>query len=183
MPEYKEIEKTVEVPPGTRIDGYLETLRSILKKSRVQQIILRTNGKVSYRRYVSEDEPEEELQIDFSTLMPYHIIRNGLLQEIPTNGTSGGVAIISRLFGAAREDGLKPIAWVANPESIFWQWHGAATGVVMGKDDAYGLPMHVDADIPKDVLILCAAFSRDARLIDTRKSYKVHIPLPAKRTP
>jgi hypothetical protein len=177
MPEYTEIEKVVEVPRGTGIDGYVEMVRSILRKGKVQEVLLRTNGRVSYRRFVRTDEPEDELKVDLSTLMPWHIIRNGDIQELPTPTIETNAAVvISQLFGAVRVDGFKPVAFVTSGESLFWKWHNESTGVVFGKDEAYGLPFFPDPEIPQDVLILCAAFSRDARLVDVRKSYKVTIP-------
>jgi len=175
VPDYTEIRRTVDVPSGTGIDGVLKTIDTILQQSRVQEVVIR-RGKVEYKRFVKKDEPEEELKIDLSTLMPWAIIRGTELQEIQPLNANAAV-VISQLFSAAGKDGYNAIALACHPQSHLWEWHGKTTSVLLSKSEAYGLPIFMDADIPEEGLILCAAFSREARLLDTQKSYKVAIPV------
>ena len=77
---YKEITKSINVPSNTGTDGFLRTVAEIIKMPRVQTITIEASGKVSYTRYT--EEGEEELNVDFTDLNPYYIIRNSDLEEM-----------------------------------------------------------------------------------------------------
>ena len=62
---------------------------------------------------------------------------------------------------------------MSGARTVFPEWHARTTGVFFGAEEAYGLPVLADPDIPDDVLALCAGPSRQSRLIDTKRSYKV----------
>lgn len=174
MPDYTEVHRTIDVPPGSGVDGVLRTIETILKQTRVQEIHIR-RGKVEYKRYIRDDQPEDELKVDLSTLMPMAVVRNTLIEEITPLNDNAAV-IISQLFAAATKDGYNAIGFACSPNSTFWAWHGRTTGVVLNQGEAYGIPIFLDGDFPEEVLVLCAAFSREARLVDTQKAYKVTIP-------
>lgn len=176
MPEYREVEKIIEIPRGTGRDGFLKTIESILRQPRVQEININTKGQVSYRRFASPEEPEIEVRIDFESLMPWSIIRNTELEELTPLDNANAAVVISQMFAAASRDHLRPVAFAGHPQSLFWEWHGVTTTVMLTKEEAYGLPFMADERIPKQALILCVAYGRDARLVDTRKAYKITIP-------
>jgi hypothetical protein len=176
MPEYREVIKTVEVHKGTGMHGFLKTIDSILRQPRVQEVTINTKGQVVYRRFVREDEPDEELNIDLSTLMPWSIIRNTTVEELTPLPRASAAVVVSQLFAAVSRDHLHPVAFAGHPMGFFWEWHGKTTSVALSREEAYGLPYMPDDAIPKDALVLCAAYGRDARLVDTRKAYKVAIP-------
>ena len=173
MPDYKEIKREIDVPLNTGIDGFLKSIEAVLKLSKVQEVTIRSNGKLEYRRLLRSDEEEDELRIDLSTLMPFAVIRNNPLEEITPIPKANAAVVMSQLFAAASRDGLNPIALVGGPSSHFWEWHGRSTTVALRREEAYGLPFLQDNRIPDEALILCAAYSRAAKLIDTRRSYKV----------
>ena len=182
MPEYKEISESVSVPKGTGMEGYLEALRTILKKPRVQEVVLKTNGRVTYKRFALHDEPDQEVKVDFASLMPYSIIRSNELQEIRIEPAYDGdyvnaAVILGVMFKAANDDGLNPILFAGGTASKFWNWYEVSTEVGIAKDSIHGLPYAPDPEIPNETLLLCAAYSRDARLVDVRKSYKISIPI------
>jgi hypothetical protein len=178
MPEYKEEEKEVEIPKGAGITGYLKAIETILQLPRVQEISIRTQGRVSYRRYVRPDEPETPLSVDLESLMPWMILRNLPMEELMVRDDGNAAVAVSQMFAALTRDGLNPVAFSGHSQSYFWLWHGVTTKVALSttRDEAYGLPYYPDDNIPKEVLLICGAYGRGASLVDTRKSYKITIP-------
>lgn len=178
MEGYREVTKNIDVPPNTGIDGFMRTLRQILRKPRVQQVVINARGRVSYSRYVRDGEPEETSGFDFDDLQPYFVIRNSDLQELLPPETLSAAAAICMMFDRVAQDRLYPIAFVAGAESSLWDWYQYTTGhIVFSKKQLFGLPVLIDRQVPDSALILCAGFGRDASLIDTQISYKVEIPV------
>lgn len=177
MDEYREVTKSIDVPPNTGIDGFLLTLRQVLRKPRLQQITVNARGRVSYSRYVRDGEPEEMSGLTFDDLQPYHIIRNADLQEFMPPEDLPASTVIGMMFDQVVQDRLHPIAFASGAETALWSWYQYTTGhAVVGRRQLFGLPLFLDRQIPDSVLLLCAAFGRDATLIDTQTSYKVEMP-------
>lgn len=177
MIEYREITKTIEVPKGTGLTGFMLAISNILRQPRIQEVTITARGKVSYRRFARQNEPDEEIKLDFESVMPWAILRNTNIEELPSVPRSANAAVVlGQMFAAAARDHLHPVAMVGGSASVFWEWYGQTTGIVLGKDEAYGLPFLNDENIPNDVLILCAAYGRGASLVDTQQSYKIAIP-------
>jgi hypothetical protein len=171
--EMKRVHKSISVPRGTGVEGLLQAVRGILTLGRVQEVVISARGEVSYSRLVAEDGEDPELEIDLGSLSPYAVIRTHRLEEIEVLPGDSAAVAMSRLFFAASRDGFFAIALATGPRTVFQEWHSRTTGVGVGADEAYGLPVLGDPDIPDDVLVLCAGPSRTSRLIDTRRSYKL----------
>jgi hypothetical protein len=181
MPEYREVSQTIEVPRGAGIAGFLKTIEKILRQSRVQEVSINARGHVSYRRFARSDEDDHQIQMEFDSLMPWAVIRNGEIEELNPLDANAAV-VVSQMFSASTRDHLHPVAWASRRETPFWEWHGKTTGVVLGgKEEAYGIPFYTDDGIPDDSLVLCSAYGRDATLVDTKKAYKITIPFGVRR--
>ena len=177
MDGYREVSKTINVPPNTGIDGFLRTLRQILRKPRVQDVHINSRGSVRYVRYVREDEPEDTAGIDFDDLQPYHIVRNAELQEFMPPSELPAAVVIGMMFDRVAQDRMHPIAFATGAASGLWDWYQYTTGhIVEARRQLFGLPVLADRQIPDSVLLLCAGFGRDASFVDTQISYKVEMP-------
>jgi len=180
MPEYRETLKSIQLPPGIGIDGYLAAIRQILAKGKVKSLTLELGGQVSYKRFMLVDEPEEETQeVKFKEIIPYNVIRVKPIVELQYPVGEPAPFVLSRLFFAVATDGLNAIAFVCSTSSTFSRWHLATTGpahIGVG-DTAYGLPVLRDPEIPDEALLLCAAYNKSSPLSDTIKSYKIAMPI------
>lgn len=172
---YEEETKEVEVPPATGIPGYLAMIGRILELSRIQEVVL-TTGKLKYRRFRAEGEPEYAIDADLSTLMPSQVVRNAVVSEIPVDVNNAAIAV-GRMFATAQMDGFAPVAFVGGTNSAFFSWHAKTSLTVLAKDSVYGLPFLADSGIPSESLLLCAAYSRRSALADTVRVYKITIPI------
>lgn len=179
MPSYVEEKQDIEVPPATGVAGYLKVITDILERPRVQEVLL-VKGKISYRRFRKDDEPESLLEIDLQTLMPSAVIRASTLEELRLYGDNAAVAM-GQLFSKAHMDGMNPIALVSGPSPHFFAWHAKTTSIVLAADECYGLPFLRDPIIPDESLIMCTAYSRKALLPDTVRTYKITIPFLKER--
>lgn len=177
MPNYIEETKEIEVPPASGIPGFLRVVAGILERSRVQEIII-SKGKIVYRRFRKEDEPEKALEVELETLLPSFVIRAGQVEELALLSSDNAAVAVSMLFAKAHMDGLNPIALVGGRNSHFFSWHIKTTDVVLAREECYGLPFLADHDIPDETVLLCAGYGRRAALPDTVRSYKISIPLP-----
>lgn len=176
MDGYQEVTKSIAVPPNTGIDGFLRALKQILRKPLVQLVTINSKGKVSYTRYVRDDEPEDR-SIDFDDLQPYHIIRNADLQEFMPPMDLPASTIVGMMLDRVAQDRLHPVAFATGAQTHLWDWYRYTTGYSMvARRQLFGLPVLTDRQLPDSVLILCAGFGRDASFSDTQMSYKVEMP-------
>jgi len=179
MSEYKEIKDSVEVPTTAGIEGFFLALRKILRLPRVTDLHVGVGPKikVTFTRYAREEEPSQSIEVDFDSVAPGALVRNLEMQELDVYVVRDNAAVcLSSMFYAAAVDHMYPIAFVAGARSVLPDWHFKTTGVRLGPDGAYGLPLHRDRHIPDETLILVAAYSRDAGLVDARKAYKIAMP-------
>lgn len=176
MAEYEEIKGVVEVPKNVGIRGFLKAIEDILKLPRVQGINIDARGKIEYRHYVREGEAHKPLEVDFSTLQPYAVIRNSKVVELGDPDLNAAVAV-GQLFDLAAVDYLFPVALVAGANTQFWRWYETTTTIEPGShEEFYGVPFLIDRQLEDHVVVLCAAYTRAAAMIDTQKSYKLVIP-------
>lgn len=175
MPSYEEETNSFEVPKAAGRAGYFRVLDKLFELRRVQEIII-TTGKVSYRRYRAHDEPEQEVEVDLTSLLPYSVIRSHEVTEILPASDNAAV-VVAQMFAQVHMDGLNPVAFASGHEVTFRQWHANTTRVMLPSGEAYGLPFLVDTQLPTESLLLCAAYGRRAALVDTVRSYKIAIPL------
>lgn len=182
MPDYKEVTQAIQVPENTGLEGFMRTLRTILKLPRVQEVRIDSRGQVSFRRFVADSEEEEakanNFGVDFDTLQPYYIVRNSKVQEfIPPPNLSAAV-VLGLMFDKVAKDRLTPLSFVTGKTSALWDWYRYTTGHQLeDRETLFGLPLRTDRHLPDTVLLLCAGFGRDASFIDTQASYKVEMPV------
>lgn len=177
MPVYEEEEKEVKVPPGTGVAGLVKAVTAILELPRVQTIEITVNKPVKYRRFRKADEPEQNIGIDFDTLMPWQIVRSNHISEVSLISMNAAI-VIGQLFMQASIDGYNPVAFVGSPATRFWSWYTATTSLVTSREELYGLPFLADKQIPEESLILCTALGKRAAMVDVIRSYKVTVPMP-----
>lgn len=174
--EYEEIRDSVEVPKNAGKQGFLRTIEELLTLPRLQEIRIDARGKVDFRYHLRDGEQKKSVEPNFEELLPYAVIRNSEVRELTEPDDNAAVAV-SQLFDLASADHLFPVAFVAGPASTFWDWYRASTSIdPLSTEELYGLPILNDRQLEDYVLVLCAAFSRNAPLSDTRKSYKLVIP-------
>jgi hypothetical protein len=185
-PEYKEFTDTISVPKNTGIDGFVHTIKEILKRPRVQNVSIDARGKVTYTRYVRNGEIAQSAGVDFEFLTPNYIIRNGVVEEIVVPPNASAAVVVSHLFEAASRDNLYPIAIVGGANTKFWEWHALTTGVELrSRKTAYGLPFLIDRYYDDSILLMCAAYEKGVAFLNTQQTYKVimdgtsHIGVPA----
>jgi hypothetical protein len=175
MPTYEEEERTVEIPKAAGIKAYLAVLDEILSLPMVDTVtIVVTPGFVRYHRFKKPDEPEKLVGLDLATLLPYAVIRSHELLEIQPSTRIAAVAI-AQMLAQAHLDGLNPIAFVCGHDPTLRKWHASTTGIVLPANEMYGLPLLCDNQLPQEALFLCAAYGKNAALVDTHKSYKITI--------
>ena len=181
MTEYREVNGTIRVPQNTGSEGFLHTIRQLLKKPRLQKIVVDARGTVSFTRYAIDSEEESvkdgNYGIDFSGLEPYGVIRNARIQEfVPPMGLTAPV-VVGLMFDKVAQDKLRPLAFATGSNTSLWDWYRYSTGhVFVAKEEFFGLPVLYDRQIPDSVLLLSAGYGRDAAFIDTQISYKVQMP-------
>lgn len=178
--------ETIDVPKETGKAGLLHLLETIIDLKRVVEIHVlahRAPVKVSYKRFMAEDEPDRPLAIDLESLSPYAVLRNGEIQEFD-GGTSPAAIVIAHLFREVSLTGLWPIAFVSGKASRFWDWHKETMGMVPSqtREDAYGLPFLTDRQVSDDILLLAASYDRTATIIDAQRAFKLLLPAPSIRT-
>lgn len=175
MSELKEQTGVIHVPKGSGIDGFLATIKALLRRPRLSAINIDSRGTIRFSYFAREDEralPSPEM--DFETLMPMHFIRSNECAEIPEKADAAHA--IASLFAAASKEMLYPIAFATSSASLFWKWHERTTGVALDKAEVYGFPLFLDDKIPEFVLLLCAGYNKDGTMQDIRKSFKIVIP-------
>lgn len=183
MSDFREVEKTINVPKNTGVEGFLHTLKEILKRPRLQDIHIDARGKITYKHYVREGESENNFKVDFDFLEPYHIVRNGIVQELTFEWGENAAIVMAMLFEAVHRDQLHPVALVSGAASHFWEWHKFSTRVdLRSQDIVYGLPFLGDRHCEDSTLIMCAAFGRNSTFADTQRSYRIAMDLAAPTT-
>lgn len=176
MSDLELVTSSIDVPKNTGHEGFLHTLRQILKLPRVQSVEINARGKVTYQRFVAEDEPKM-VGVDFTGVEPWHIIRNAAdgVEELVL-GTYNAAVVLAGVLDRASTEKLYPTAFVMSPNTVFWLWYPHTTSFSLAsRDTICGLPIHFDRHIPDTTLILCASFARDGALVDTQKAYKVEM--------
>lgn len=179
MRGYKQLTGTAEVPKEAGIEGFMVTIREILKLPRIQTIAINSQGKISYAYVVREDEEERPVVLDFEEVLPYAIIRNGAVQEIQSPHKNAAVAC-AQMFRMLAIDNLAPVAFVVGAASWLWRWYSETTGLERAGESLFGLPVLADRHIDDSSLLICGAYSKDSSMTDTVKSYRITIPKETK---
>jgi hypothetical protein len=173
---YVQYDETIEVPPGAGVEGFIRSLREVLKLPNVSNVTINRQGKIDYTFFLREGAEKRVAAVNFDTLMPMALVRNATVQELPHRDSAATVAIL-QMFRAAAIDHLAPIAFVTGANSLLWPWYEATTSLqAENRGELYGLPVHADRNCPDEVLLLAAAFTARAELVDMHKAYKIDLP-------
>jgi hypothetical protein len=169
MAAYREVQNTITVPKGAGVEGYLEAIRKILRRPRVQDVHLKSDGTITYKRFALEEEPEDPITTELETLLPYHILRNITVEEIVYPPDEDVDWAVRKMFTNAAADGLTPIGFTSGSMTpIGGLWTQNST--------LYGYPLWIDSNIPSEVLILFGGYTMDSSLLGARKAYKILLP-------
>lgn len=184
QPEYQEVTDTVDVPRHAGVEGFVLAIREILRYPRVMSFSADNRGKISFTRFARREEPRKKIEIDFDTVSPSAIIRNGKVEELDVEAIDGNAAVVAaKIFGRAAADNMYPVAWVVGAASYLPAWHAKTTGIELLTAMAYGLPILRDRFIPDETLLLACAFGPGAALIDAQTAYKITMPNPNVQRP
>jgi hypothetical protein len=167
---------SIDVPKNTGIEGFMLTIRELLKLARLQSISIDAKGKVTYKRYVEEGE-KQKIGVDYEGVEPWHITRNAPdgVEELMLNTPNAAVTLAGVLDRSSQEK-LHPTAFVVSPNTTLWWWYQHTTGFSLGSHKHLcGLPIYFDRHIPDTALILCSSFVRDGALVDTQKAFKIEM--------
>jgi hypothetical protein len=176
MAELQLVTHSIDVPKNTGIEGFMITLRELLKLTRLQSINIDAKGKVTYKRY-AEDGERQKIGVDYEGVEPWHIARNAPdgVEELLLSSPNAAVTLAAVLDRASGEK-LYSTAFVASPNTILWKWYQYTTGFSLGSPSHLcGLPVYFDRHIPDSALILCASFAKEGALVDTQKAYKIEM--------
>jgi len=175
MTSYSAVERTVSVPLRTGVSGLMHAIREILKKPRVQSILIDSKARITYTCYVPDDMHDDNLGVNFEELEPSYIVQHSDIREIQ-NPSRNGAAAIGQMFAAVASDHLHPLAFVSGADTNLWEWYRLTSGVDMRRSDSmYGLPIYLDRAYEDDLLLLCAGYGRDAGFVDTQATYKMYM--------
>jgi hypothetical protein len=178
MDDFEKVTDTVEVPPNTGLDGFLHTIRTFLRMPRVQEIHVDARGKVTVERFARRDDGDRNVGVDFGELQPHGIVRNTQVEEVAMYDGSNAGVVLGSLLDMVAVAQLKPLAFMTGADSALWDWYKLTTGVrLKNKDTLHGLPLYKDRALPDSALILAAGYGRDAALVDTRRAYKLEMPV------
>lgn len=176
--EYEEVTDKLDVPGTAGIEGFILAIRSVLKMPRVMNVQIDSRGQISYTRWARREEPRKHIEVDFETVSPAAIIRNGKLVELDVEAILDNAAIcVAAVFHRAATDHMFPVAWVVGRETFLPDWHYRTTGVKLPPESAYGLPVFRDRFIPDETLLLACAYGPGAAMIDARAAYKITMPI------
>lgn len=168
-------ETSIPVPKNTGIDGFLHTLRVILKLPRVQTVMIDASGKVTYSRYVQIEEEESGPSIDFTGIQPWALARQANVQECFIPSHSAAVVALA-LIDLAYSEALYPFSFIAGENTILWDWYFKTTGInIKDRQRLGGLPVYADKEVPSTVLVLCAALESGAAMTNVSKAYKIEM--------
>ena len=176
MSDLQLVTQSIDVPKNTGIEGFMLTLRELLKLPRLQSVNIDAKGRVTYKRYAEEGE-RQKIGVDYEGVEPWHIARNAPdgVEELLLSSPNAAVTLTAVLDRASGEK-MFPTAFVASPNTILWKWYQYTTGFALGAQrHLCGLPIHFDRHIPDTALILCSSFVREGALVDTQKAYKIEM--------
>lgn len=174
--EYELHEEELVPPKGSGIPGLLKAITEIVGLPRVQEIRIKASGKIEYDFYMRKNDKAPGLVVNFEKAMPFAIVRNALIQEIPYPSSHAAVAI-AELFTVAGKEHMAPIAFLGSDNTGFWSWYEDTTGLNPDtKEELFGLPVLSDPQMPEMSLLLCTGYKRNAIITDTVKSFKITIP-------
>lgn len=182
MTKYVETQHTIEVPKNTGMEGFLHTIRELLKLDKIKEITINSKGEVSYRRMVPEEITQDPIMIDYEGLQPSSIIRMGSLAEMVNDGELPHI-LVSNMFSQLDIERLSPVCWASGAATVLSKWYAGSGVKLPAIDNFYGLPLHLDRALPDSVLILCASSTDSPALVDCHRFLKVDMEEPIPELP
>jgi hypothetical protein len=179
MSDYKQVEETVDIPLDTGVDGFLLAIRQILLLSRVIELHINSKGKVTYKRWVrDEDEANTNLRLDFESVTPIGVIRNNNIIDVGVVDAKVSPAVaVCRLLHRIQADHMYPAVLVVGANSVFFDWfRGCGIDIQKNAERFFGHQLMRDRFVEDDVLLVCTSFGSSGSLIDTRTTYKLLLP-------
>lgn len=175
MSDLREFSKTIEVPPNTGLEGFLQVVREVLRLPRIQKLNIDRTGHITYFQ-LAKEEGEVNLNVSFDHLAPYYILKNAPMREVTYPSFIGSVAILASMLDHVAGSGHTPIAFVASPQTVLWSWLSLSDDFqATSRDVLLGYPLYTDRNIPDTALVLCAGVDRTTSLKDTKFSIKVEM--------
>lgn len=165
----------LEVPKNSGIEGFLATIKAILKLPAVQRVVIEPN-KIVLTRLIDPNKSNVPVELDFEGLLPYSVLRNcERIREIAPRDSVYSTLVAVMM--AASKDRLYPVAFATGADTALLKWYENGTGDELD-DEAplLGIPVYRDRQIEDTHLYLCAARSRGGALVDTVRAYKVQLP-------
>lgn len=173
--ELREQTSNIDVPKNTGIEGFVLTIREILKRPRLQEIRIDARGKITYKRLVQDGE-DQPLNVDLETVTPKGVMTRALLQELVLPPNLPAAVSISKMFDRFTIDQVQPLVFVSGTGTIFWEWYEATTrSALYARTHAFGMPFVLDRDIPDTALLLFGTTLGSASLIDTTHILKLEM--------
>lgn len=174
--EYREVTQSIAVPKNTGIEGFVITVRELLKRPRIQEITINAAGQVSYRRLISEAE-ETPLNVDLETLTPSGVMATANVTELVLPLSLSAPIALSKMFDRFAIDQIYPIALVTGAGTVFWDWFRATSkSALHSRAYAFGLPVVTDRHVPDTALLLFgSSMMPRAALVDTTDVLKLEM--------
>jgi hypothetical protein len=174
--EYEQHDEEIELPKGSGIPGILEAIRGVLALPRVTNIQIAAPAKITYTFFLRKGDKSPGVKVNFEDVMPYAIVRNGEVEEIPYPSANAAVAC-AEMFERSHRDHMYPVCFLGGQDSALWAWYQDSVGHPSPtEDDLFGLPFLTDRAMEDMALLLCTSFKKGGTITDTVKSYKVSIP-------
>lgn len=181
--ELREVTSSVDIPKNTGIEGFLITLRELLKKPRVQEIRIDARGKISYRRMVQDGE-DNALNVDLETVTPSGVMARAVVEELALPPHLPAAVALGKLFDRFAIDRVAPLAFVSGPGTIFWEWYKITTkSAIHSRDHIFGLPLITDKRVPDTALLLMGTTLSSDSIIDTTNVLKLEMETMMVRPP
>lgn len=185
MKEYEQHDEEIDLPKGVGVPGFLQAIKGVLSLPRVTDIRINALGKITYTFFLRKGE-SQKLSVNFEDVMPYAIVRNGTIEELPYP-SSNAIVACAQLFEAAARDHMFPVGFLGSQTTFFWDWYKEGlggsrstqeepVGLQNSREELFGYPFHFDVKVEEHVLLLCTSFRRGGALTDTVKSYKITVP-------
>ena len=173
--DLREVSRSVEIPKNTGIEGFVVTIRELLRRPRIQEILIDSKGKVSYKRLVDESE-EDVINIDLETVTPGGILRTATVDELVLPPHLPAAVVLGKMFDRFAIDQTYPIAFVSGIGTVFWEWYRVTTKAALhSRSTVFGLPVILDRHVPETALILCGAAAPSTALVDTTRALKLEM--------
>ena len=148
--------------PST-IDEILDKLRQILLMGKVQRVTLDVNGRITYDRYAGDDELKGVG--DFASASIIDFVQNVDMEEVTLEIGDLPVNVLVRMWRMLESARMTASFLVlSDAGSLFWEWMGIRE-VEMG-ETFWGAQVVKDADLNRDVFLVCGAIGKYAGMSD-----------------